>query len=167
MRNEFPDWHTILNGSRLDFFRQSENNQTVGHSDSQVYSVATDIDQHEMSYRDHSTSSHNQTRNQRSSQSDFSASDTSQTRAPPAQRVIPDNRSPVATGPSPTSVHVPPSGQNSVQANTANTANTIFSNRDFPPLSGQDPNNGGDTRLLPNGPRTIMPTPTHSQNQSK
>jgi len=152
VRNEFPDWHTVLNESRLAFFIQNdthESSQTVSHTDSHVYSVATDIDQRDMTYSDHSTSTSDQARNSTSVQNDFSTSDTSQTQSLRAQRAIPDNRSPAPTMGQPApSVHV----------TIPNTADANWSNRDFPPLPGRDPDQDGNSRLLPNGENThVLP----------
>ncbi len=43
VKNEFPDWHEVLNMSRLDMFKRKE--RADADIDSHLYSVATEIDQ--------------------------------------------------------------------------------------------------------------------------
>lgn len=151
VRNEFPDWHTVLNESRLAFFKPKDLDRTVSHTDSHLYSVATDIDQRDMSYSDQSSPFSNQSHN--TAHSDSAVSDTSRARAQTYQSDIPPNRSP-PTSSRIADTHVPMNnslpGQNRVQLDTSNMH--PLSNREPPPSFGPAPNEGGDPRLPPNGP---------------
>lgn len=126
VRDEFPDWYSVLNASRLDLFKHNEPIRTDNRSDSHLYSMTTEIDQSERSNTGEHISAISQT-----NRSDMSVNVSPQALA--STQTLPDHRS-----------------ANSSSQRTTTEVN-VSSLREFPPLSGTATLPNEESRSSPNG----------------